>query len=235
MKTVDVLAIAAHPDDVEITCGGFLIRMADLGYRTGVLDLTRGEMGTRGTPEIRERESSAAAAVMGLTVRVNAGLPDGRLALDDDSRAAVALFIRKLRPRLAVIPSGNQRHPDHNAAGEIAYAGIFAAGLRRFPVDGDVHRPEKILYAASDHGEQPTFYVEVTGQMDRKLEAISAYASQFGPSATGIDGGPDVRSMVIAQARYHGARAGVACAEGYRIREALRLDDPLRELRLMSV
>lgn len=235
MKTVDVMAIAAHPDDVEITCGGLLIRMADLGYRTGILDLTRGEMGTRGTPEIRERESSVAAAIMGLTIRVNAGLPDGRLVLNDESREAVALFIRKFRPRLALIPSGNQRHPDHNAAAEISYAGIFAAGLRRFPVDGDACRPEKILYAASDHGQQPTFYVEITEQMDRKLEAISAYISQFGPSATGADGGQDVRSAVIGQARYHGSRAGVAYAEGYRIREALRLDDPLRELRLKSV
>ncbi len=235
MKTVDVLAIAAHPDDVEITCGGFLVRMADLGYRTGVLDLTRGEMGTRGTPEIRAHESNAAAEIMGLTARVNAGLPDARLALNDESRAAVALFIRKLRPRLAVIPAGNQRHPDHNAAGEIGYAGIFAAGLRQFPVEGKVHRPGKILYTAFDHGQEATFYVDITAQMDRKLEAIGAYVSQFGPSATGIDGSPDVRSTVIAQARYCGLRAGVACAEGYRIREALRLDDPLRELRLDSV
>ena len=98
MKTVDVLAIAAHPDDVEITCGGFLIRMADQGYCIGVLDLTRGEMGTRGSPEVREREASTAAAVMRLTARVNAGLPDGRLALNDESRAAVAAFIRELRP-----------------------------------------------------------------------------------------------------------------------------------------
>jgi bacillithiol biosynthesis deacetylase BshB1 len=232
---VDVLAIAAHPDDAEVTCGGLLIRMADLGYRTGVLDLTRGEMGTRGSPEIREQEASVAASAMGLAARVNAGLPDGRLELNDASREAVACHIRRLRPSLVILPSAGQRHPDHNAASEIGYAGIFAAGLAQFPVEGAAHRPEKILYAASDYGQAPTFYVDIASQMDRKLAAASAYESQFGKEASGIDGGPDVRSRIIALARYHGVRAGVAYAEGYRINEALRLEDPLRELRLKSI
>lgn len=233
--TVDVLAIAAHPDDVEITCGGFLIRMADLGYRTGVLDLTRGELGTRGTPEVRQQEANAAGASMGLAARANAGLPDGRLVPSDESRAIVAWHVRQLRPSLVVLPSGDQRHPDHNAAGEIAYAAIFAAGLSRFPIEGSPHRPKRILYAASDPGQAPTFYVDITAQMDRKLEAVSAYESQFGKGAAGIDGGPDVRSIMVSIARYHGLRAGVAYAEGYRIKEALRIDDPIRELRVNSI
>lgn len=235
MTTVDVLAIAAHPDDAEVTCGGLLMRMADLGYRTGVLDLTRGEMGTRGSPETRHEEASIAATIMGLAARVNAALPDGRLVLNDASREAVASHIRQLRPALVVLPSGGQRHPDHNAAGEIGYAGIFAAGLARFPVEGVAHRPEKILYAASDPGQTPTFYVDITAQMDRKLDALSAYESQFGKAAGGIDGSSDVRAHVLALARYHGLRAGVPYAEGYRVKEALRLEDPLRELRLRSI
>lgn len=235
MTNVDVLAIAAHPDDAEITCGGLLIRMGDLGYRTGVLDLTRGEMGTRGSPETRQAEASVAATIMGLAARVNAGLPDGRLALNDASREAAASHIRQLRPTLVVLPSGEQRHPDHSAAGEIGYAGIFAAGLARFPAEGAAHRPDKILYAASGLRETPTFYVDITAQMDRKLDALSAYESQFGKEAAGIDGGPDVRSHVLALARYHGLRAGVRYAEGYRVKEALRLEDPIRELRLKSI
>lgn len=237
MKTVEVLAIAAHPDDVEITCGGLLIRMGDLGYGTGVLDLTRGEMGTRGTPEIRHQEASVAAEVMGLSVRVNAGLPDSRLSLTEDSREIVARYIRELRPRLVILPSSGQRHPDHDAARVIAYAGIFAAGLARFPAAGTAHRPDKILYAASGHGQKPTFYVDITDQMDRKLKAVNAYQSQFGEAlqtSTAV-AGQDVHSLIVAAGRYHGSRCGVAYAEGYVLNEAMLLDDPLKELRLNSI
>jgi bacillithiol biosynthesis deacetylase BshB1 len=232
LKQVDVLAIAAHPDDVEISCGGLLLRMFDQGYSTGVLDLTRGELGTRGTPEIRAREAAAAAGILGLATRVNAELPDARLTLNDESRERVARWIRELRPALVILPSRGQRHPDHNAAHDIAYAGIFAAGLRKFPVEGNTHRPDKILYAASDFGGAPTFCVDITAQMERKLEAISAYESQFGEPAAGSQ---DVQSLVVAAGRYQGSRCGVTYAEGYRINEPLRLDDPLKELRLKSI
>lgn len=232
-----MLAIAAHPDDVEITCGGLLIRMGDLGYSTGVLDLTRGEMGTRGTPEIRQQEATRAAGIMGLSIRVNAGLPDSRLALTDESRETVAHYIRGLRPALVILPSPGQRHPDHNAACDIAYAGIFAAGLRMFKVAGSAHRPGKILYVALDRGQPPTFYVDITDQMDRKLAAVGAYESQFGEGAPAAPGsaGADVSSQIVASARYHGFRCGVTYAEGYRVNEPLRLDDPLKELRLNSI
>jgi bacillithiol biosynthesis deacetylase BshB1 len=232
LTQVEVLAIAAHPDDVELSCGGLLLRMFDQGYSTGVLDLTRGELGTRGTPEIRAREAAGAAGILQLAARVNAGLPDARLTLNDDGRERVARWIRELRPALVILPSRGQRHPDHNAAHDIAYAGIFAAGLRQFPVEGRTHRPDRILYAASDFGQAPTFYVDITAQMERKLEAIRAYESQFGEGAAGV---PDVQSLVVASARYHGARCGVTYAEGYRINEPLRIDDPLKELRLKSI
>ena len=235
MKRLDVLAIAAHPDDAEVSCGGLLIRMADLGYRTGVLDLTRGEMGSRGTPRIRQREAAAAGAALGLAARLNAGLPDGRLALDDESRAVVAHHIRQLRPKLAVIPSAGQRHPDHNAAGEIAYAGIFAAGLRKFPAQGTPFRPDRILYTSFDCTGTPSFYVDITEQMERKLKAIAAYRSQFGEAAAAGSNGQDVYSKVRAMARYGGLCTGVEYAEGFRIRESIRLDDPLAELRLKSI
>jgi len=233
---VDVLAIAAHPDDVEITCGGFMIRMADLGYTTGVLDLTRGEMGTKGTPEARLQEAEAAGRIMGLAVRENAGLPDSRLAVTDQARELVARYIRRLRPRLVVIPPGQQRHPDHNAAGEIAYAGLWAAGLKAFPVDGEAHRPERILYATSFHDRRPSFYVDVSDQFERKLKAVAAYESQFGKGWRGIYApDQDLMEYMTFWARAYGSRCGVKYAESYALRESLRIDDPLAELRIKSI
>jgi bacillithiol biosynthesis deacetylase BshB1 len=236
MSTVDVLAIAAHPDDVEITCGGFMIRMADLGYTTGILNLTRGEMGTKGTPETRLQEAADAAKIMKLSALENGGLPDGRLALTDESRALVAGYIRKLRPRLAVIPPGGQRHPDHNVAGEIAYAGIFAAGLKQFPADDEPHRPERILYAASFHEQRPSFYVDITDQFERKLEAVAAYTSQFAEGAPKVYvPDQDLQQFMTFWARAYGSRCGVKYAEAFAIRENLRIDDPIAELRLKSI
>lgn len=237
MSVVDVLAIAAHPDDVEIACAGLLIRMADQGYRTGVLDLTRGELGTRGSAEIRQQEAAVAAKIMGLTLRENANLPDSRLVLNDDSRAHVAACIRRLRPALVIIPSDGQRHPDHNAAGEIAYAGIFAAGLSKYPVQGPAHRPDQVLYAVRDEQQQASFHVDITEQMDRKLQAVAAYRSQFGEMPTGgvQAGGEDVYSLLVARARCFGARCGVRYAEPYCIRQAMLIEDPIKQLRLKPV
>lgn len=234
--TVDVLAIAAHPDDVEITCGGLMIRMADLGYTTGVLDLTRGEMGTRGTPETRLKEAAEAGKIMGLSVRENAGLPDSRLAVTDESREAVAVFIRRLRPRMVIIPPGKQRHPDHNAAGDIAYAGLWASGLKAFPLAGEAHRPERILYATSFHEHRPSFYVDITKQFDRKLKAVAAYHSQFGKGLLGVFvPDQDVMEYMTYWARSYGSRSSVKYAEPYAMRESMRVDDPLTELKLKSV
>lgn len=236
MSVVDVLAIAAHPDDVEISCGGLLIRMADQGYRTGVLDLTRGEMGTRGSAEIRHQEASAAAQIMGLTLRENANLPDSRLTLNDASREIVAACIRRLRPTLVVIPSVGQRHPDHNAASDIAYAGIFVAGLKQFPVDGAAHRPDQVLYTVFDEQQAPSFYVDITAQMDRKLQAVAAYRSQFGEMPAGrAEGGDDLYSLLLSSARCAGSRCGVRYAEAYCIKQSQLIEDPIRQLRLKAV
>jgi bacillithiol biosynthesis deacetylase BshB1 len=237
MNTVDVLAIAAHPDDVEITCAGLLIRMADLGYRTGVLDLTRGELGTRGSAEIRSREAEAAAQVMGLALRENADLPDSRLMLNDVSRAAVAACIRRLRPALVIIPSDGQRHPDHNAASAIGYAGIFAAGLSKFPVEGPAHRPAQVLYAVADERTEPSFYVDITAQMERKLRAVAAYRSQFDEMPADPAGalGDDTYSRLMCMARGFGWRCGARFAEPYCVRQPMLVDDPLAQLRLKPV
>ncbi|HKU17093.1 MAG TPA: bacillithiol biosynthesis deacetylase BshB1 [Steroidobacteraceae bacterium] len=236
MSTVDVLAIAAHPDDVEISCGGLLIRMAEQGYRTGVLDLTRGELGTRGSGEIRSREAATAAEIMGLALRENADLPDSRLALNDASRACVAACIRRLRPSLVILQSDGQRHPDHNASSAIGYAGIFAAGLSKLPVEGPAHRPGQVLHSVVDGWRKPSFYVDITAQMDRKLRAIAAYPSQFGdwPPA-GVELGDDAYSRIACTARHFGTRCGVRYAEAYSIEQAMLVTDPLAQLRLQPV
>ena len=178
---LDVLAIMAHPDDAEIFCGGSLIKSAEAGQRTGVLDLTAGEMGSSGTRESRAREAVAAAEVMGLAVRRCAELPDAALCNDVNSRQVVAGIIRALRPRVIVTHWTRGRHPDHRAAAELVRDASFLAGLRKLPAEGEPHRPEKVVYALAFREDpvKPTFVVDITDQMDRKIEALSAYGTQF--------------------------------------------------------
>lgn len=178
---LDVLAVMAHPDDAEIFCGGSLIKSADAGQRTGVLDLSAGEMGSSGTRESRAAEAARAAEVMGLAVRRCAGLPDAALCNDLDSRHTVAGLIRALRPRVIVTHWTRGRHPDHRAAAHLARDAAFLSGLRNLPVEGEPHRPEKIVHALSFREDpvKPTFAVDITEQMDRKIEALSAYGTQF--------------------------------------------------------
>lgn len=181
IEPLDVLAVMAHPDDAEIFCGGALIKSAEAGERTGVLDLTAGEAGSRGTKQSRAQEAAAAAAVMGLADRRCAELPDAGLVNDLESRSVVAELIRALRPRVVVTHWTEGRHPDHRAAARLTRDAAFLAGLRNFPTGGVPHRPEKVVYALAFREDpvKPTFVVDITGQMDRKIEALSAYGSQF--------------------------------------------------------
>lgn len=180
-QPLDVLAVMAHPDDAEMLCGGALIKSADARERTGVLDLTAGEAGSRGTPDDRTREAAAAAEVLGLAVRRCAGLPDAKLADDRASRIAVARILRELRPRVVVTHAKRGRHPDHEAAARLARAASFLAGLENLSCPGQPHRPRKVVHALAfrSDGERPTFVVDVSDQMDRKIAALEAYRSQF--------------------------------------------------------
>jgi bacillithiol biosynthesis deacetylase BshB1 len=146
---VDLLAIAAHPDDAELTSGGTLLKMAAAGYRTGVLDLTRGETGTRGTPETRLKEATRAAKIMRLAVRRNLGLPDAHLEIREEYKMAIAEVIRELQPRTVILPYWEGRHPDHYTAAQLGFEACFVAGLRNYPLGGEAYRPFKILYAAA--------------------------------------------------------------------------------------
>jgi N-acetylglucosamine malate deacetylase 1 len=227
---LDLLAIAPHPDDVELTCGGTMIKMAEAGYRTGILDLTRGETGTRGSPETRLREAARAAQVMGTRIRRNLGLPDAHLRLCDEHKAAIAEVIRELEPRTVILPYWEGRHPDHYTAAQLAYEACFVAGLKNYPLSGDAFRPFKIVYAAAYADVRPTFAVDITKQYDRRRKAILAYASQFRPT------GKDRRSKVALPldelegrmndtARHYGRMIGVKYAEGFVVKEVLQTDD----------
>src|SRR5713226_3763394 len=166
---LDLLAIAAHPDDVELTCGGTLIKMVELGYKVGILDLTAGEMGSRGSPEIRRREAAAAARILGVHHRENLGLPDAHLEASQEYKLSVARRIRALRPHTVILPYWEGRHPDHYTAARLAYEGCFLAGLKRLSLEGEAFRPYKLLYSTTYiPSVRPTFVVEITRQFERR-------------------------------------------------------------------
>jgi N-acetylglucosamine malate deacetylase 1 len=230
MTPVDILAIAAHPDDVELTCGGTLIRAAAQGYRTGVVDLTGGETGTHGSRSLRSQEAARAAEVMGVAERQNANLPDAALFNTNESRRVVVELIRQFRPRVVILPYPIGRHPDHRIASELCRDASYLAGLRNYPADGKPHRPDKVLYtlAYREDPVKPTFVVDISAEFDAKLAAIRCYASQFdGKMAAGeiFPAGEDIYENV----RLHCARAGslirVAYGEPYLTHETVRIDD----------
>ena|ERR1700675_1559198 len=230
---LDLLAIAPHPDDVELTSGGTLLKMAEAGYRTGILDLTQGETGTRGTPETRLREAARAAKILRTRVRRNLALPDARLTMKTEYKEAIAEVIREFQPHTVILPYYEGRHPDHYTAAKLGYEACFIAGLKNYPLAGAAFRPFKILYAAAYADVTPTFAVDITSQFERRRRAILAYASQFRPR------GKDRRSRVFLpldeleermnhQARHYGRMIGVKYAEGFVVKEVMRVDDVVK-------
>ncbi|MBA3345647.1 MAG: bacillithiol biosynthesis deacetylase BshB1 [Gemmatimonadales bacterium] len=229
----DLLAIAAHRDDIELTCGGTLIRAVDAGHRTGILDLTAGETGTRGSSELRAREASAAAGILGVTERRNAGLPDAHLHNNDEMRRIVVQEIRHFAPRVVILPFPVGRHPDHRIASELGRDACFLAGLARYGAPGSPHRPEKILYALSYREDpvKPTFVVDITAQFERKLAAIRCYASQFdGAKAAGeiFPTGQDLYSLVETQNAHYGSLIRTRYGEPFFTDETMAVEDVVR-------
>jgi N-acetylglucosamine malate deacetylase 1 len=228
---LDLLAIAAHPDDAELTCGGTLIKMAQMGYKTGVLDLTRGEMGTRGTPETRLREAARAARILGVKMRANLGLPDARLEISEKYKLAVAAKIREWQPQTVILPYWEGRHPDHYIASRLGYEGCFLAGLKQLPISGEAFRPFKILYAtAYDESIRPSFAVDVTEQFEQRRRAILAYESQFRPKRKSRKSKVHIpldslEERVNLTSRHYGRMIGVRYAEPFLVREVMRIDD----------
>jgi bacillithiol biosynthesis deacetylase BshB1 len=227
---VDVLAIAAHRDDVELTCAGTLLRVADAGRRTGILDLTAGETGTRGSTELRAQEAARATEVLGVSERRNAGLPDAHLQNTDQMRRVVVEHIRHFAPRIVILPYAVGRHPDHRVASELGRDACFLAGLAKYDAAGTPHRPFKILYALSYREDpvKPTFVVDITPQFERKMAAIRCYASQFdGAKAAGeiFPTGQDLYSLVETQNAHYGSLIRTRYGEPFFTDETMAVDD----------
>jgi bacillithiol biosynthesis deacetylase BshB1 len=225
---LDLLAVAAHPDDVEQTCGGTLIRMAEAGYRTGVLDLTAGDMGTRGTPEERIAESETAARHLLAAWRGNLRFPDARLENTLPARMTLAMKIRELRPRVVILPYWEARHPDHYRAGELGYEACFLAGLRKLDPYTEPYRPYKVIYASIYAKVEPSFVVDISAQFERRMAALASYRSQYGTAAEGAGLFPaekEIRERLGAVARYYGNLIGARYGEPFVVRETLAIDD----------
>jgi bacillithiol biosynthesis deacetylase BshB1 len=237
---LDILAIAAHRDDVEQTCGGTLLQMAQRGHRTGILDLTRGEMGTRGTAEDRAREAAEAARILKVSWRDALDIPDGRVENTWENRLKVAQVIRQQRPRVVILPYWLGRHPDHYTASVLGYEACFLAGLAKLDTnqtlsqsDPDAtklppHRPFKIIYATLYYDVRPTFVVDITEQFETRFQSLMAYKTQFSDQEAGKDLFPaqaEIRSRTEAMARFYGILGGVTYAEPFLQKEVGLVDD----------
>jgi bacillithiol biosynthesis deacetylase BshB1 len=227
---LDILAIAAHRDDVEQTCGGTMLKMAQRGQRTGILDLTQGEMGTRGTADDRAGEAADAAAILGVSWRHALDIPDGRVENTWENRLKVAAVIREMRPRVVILPYWKGRHPDHYTCSVLGYEACFLAGLRKLDSNTAPHRPFKIIYATLYYDVRPTFVVDISEQFEQKFASILAYKSQFSDQEAGKDLFPahnEIHARVESMARFYGALGGVKCAEPFLQKEVGLVDDLL--------
>jgi bacillithiol biosynthesis deacetylase BshB1 len=224
----DVLAIAAHRDDVEQTCGGTLLRMASRGLRTAILDLTQGEAGTRGTAEERAREADDAAQIMGVGWRQALRFPDGAIENTIENRIAIARVVRLLRPRVVILPYWQARHPDHAIVGTLGYDACFVAGLRKVDTGGEPHRPFKIVYASLYADVRPIFVVDITPFIEQRHRALMAYRSQYANQQAGSGlfvPEEEIRERTFAEARHYGLLAGVKFGEPFVQKEVGLVDD----------
>ncbi len=240
---VDILALAAHRDDVEQTCAGTLLKMAERGYRTGILDLAQGEMGTRGTIEDRAREAAEAARILKVSWRHALDIPDGRVENTWENRLKVARVIREQRPRVLILPYWEGRHPDHYTASVLGYEASFLAGLAKLDTAvssqlsapsenvtdaASPHRPFKIIYASLYRDVRPTFVVDITDQFETRFASLMAYKSQFTDQEAGSGIFPaqkEIRARVESMARYYGMLGGVTYAEPFVQKEVGLVDD----------
>jgi bacillithiol biosynthesis deacetylase BshB1 len=242
---LDILALAAHRDDVEQTCAGTLLKMAERGYSTGILDLTQGEMGTRGSKEDRAREAAEAARILKVSWRQALDIPDGRVENTWENRLKVARIIREQRPRVLILPYWQGRHPDHYTASVLGYEAAFLSGLAKLKTavdsqlsavrEGDAfeaapHRPFKIIYASLYHDVRPTFVVDITEQFETRFGSLMAYKSQFTDQEAGSGIFPaekEIRARVESMARFYGMMGGVTYAEPFVQKEVALVDDVL--------
>jgi len=231
MADADVLVFGAHPDDIEIGCGGTVIKLTDAGRSVVLVDMVRGELGTRGSAQTRGQEAAAAAKLLGVTARENLELEDGNVRTTPEAKQKVAETIRRWKPRMVFVPYCEDRHPDHVCTCELAYAGIFLAGLSRYETGQQAYRPDRLIYYMGWGEFDPTFVVDITAQFERKMEAIYAYSTQFKPDAS-----PDPQTRLTSEETdwfmrsrmgHYGSLIGARYGEAFLIRGRLAVEDPL--------
>jgi bacillithiol biosynthesis deacetylase BshB1 len=230
MTHVDVLAIAAHRDDIELTCGGTLLTARALGHTTAIIDLSQGETGTRGSAEVRAQEASRAAEILGVAARINLGFPDAAIVNTPDTRIAVAKAVRGFAPTIVIAPSERGRHPDHRVTAELVRDACFIAGLKKIEPSVPAHRPRKVIHCLSFREDyiKPTFVVDISDVFEQKLEAVRQYESQFaGVRQAGevFPNGEPLYEIVRHQAAHYGSLIRVRYGEPFYTAETMRVDD----------
>jgi len=224
----DVLAIAAHRDDVEQTCGGTLLRMHSLGVSTAILDLTQGEAGTRGSASERAAEAAEAARILGAGWRGALDIPDGRVENTWENRLKIVEALRRIRPRVVILPYWTARHPDHATASTLGYEACFLSGLTKIETGTPPHRPFKIVYASLYADVRPSFVVDITPFIEDRHRALMAYKSQYANQAAGSGlfvPEEEIRDRTFAEARHYGMLAGVRYGEPFVQKEVGLVDD----------
>jgi N-acetylglucosamine malate deacetylase 1 len=233
MINVDILAIFAHPDDVELTVGGTLLKMKSLGYKTGALDVTKGDMGTRGTVEGRAAEAEDAARIMKLDLRENLELPDGHVWLTEETRTKLVRVLRRLRPKLLLTHQENDPHPDHNHIVQIVREAARLASMQKYDFDFGQERTNVPIVAHNvfSHRVAPSFIVDISGFLKEKMDAIRAHKSQFyNPESQELETrltGEGFLTELETRSRYFGSLIGVEAGEPFFVREALNVEDPI--------
>ncbi|MDX1406718.1 MAG: bacillithiol biosynthesis deacetylase BshB1 [Saprospiraceae bacterium] len=238
-QKLNILAFGAHPDDVELCCAGTLLKHLDMGYSVGLIDLTRGELGTRGNPDLRLREARASADLLGIEVRENLGMQDGFFVNDKEHRIAIARIIRKYRPDVVIANAVRDRHPDHGRAAQLVTEGCFVAGLVKVPtrLDGQPQerwRPRAIYHYIQDYKLSPDICVDVTPYMEKRMDAIRCFSSQFydpdSPDPDSPISGKDFLDMILAAARVYGRPIGAEFGEAFTVARPVGVED-LTDLR----
>ncbi len=223
---LDILAFAAHPDDIELSASGTIIKAIREGKKVGIVDLTRGELGSRGSAEIRDKEAEAASEIMGLSARENLGLPDGFFEINEDSRKGVIKAIRKYQPEIVLANAVSDRHPDHGKGAQLVHEAAFLSGLIRISTRSDgeeqqAWRPRRVFHYIQDHYTKPDFVVNITGLFEEKMKTVRAYSSQFfNPEGDGVKtpiSGEDFVKFLEGRARQMGREAGFEMGEGFTV------------------
>ncbi len=226
---LDVLAFGAHRDDIELTCAGTMIKLADKGYKTGIIDLSAGEMGTRGSAEERNKEAESAAKIMNVKCRENLYIPDANIQINEENKYKVVDVIRKYKPRIILLPYWEDRHPDHVHTSQLVSESAFLAGLSKYNPGLPRHRPERLIYYMCHYEFKPSFIVDITEQNERKMKAIHCYESQvYNPNYPGEQtyiSSPEYLDFLEARSRYYGSLIGKKHGEPFLIRGILEIEN----------